>query len=165
MKEVSQYVIIYLAIISISVGMIACKESSKTYMYITEDDIWEIMDEVEVATLNKEIDGVIKHLAPSVVIRVTTDTPIGPQTVLMSREQYHDETLKGWSTTSHHEYRRENEEIKISDDGQIAVVETDIIERQVVQGQTMNTTTHERVTLEIVGGEILVTRIDAFMRM
>jgi CTP:phosphocholine cytidylyltransferase-like protein len=84
----------------------------------------------------------------------------------MSREEYQKETLKGWSMTSDNEYSRENEEIiKISDDGQVAVVETDVIESYVMQGRTIHTTTHERVTLQIIDGEILVTRIDAFMRM
>lgn len=162
MKEVSKYTIL-ITIILVTICMVACKKTPP--VYITEDDIYEIMDEVEVATLDKDIDGVIKYLAPSVIIRVTTDTPFGPQTVRMTCEQYQNETLKGWAMTSHNEYRHENEEIKISDDGQIAVVETDVIERYVVQGQTINTTTHERVTLEIVDGEILVTRIDALMNI
>lgn len=164
MKIIPKYFVIFLAIFSfIIIGIFACKKSSP--MYITEGDIWEIMDEVEIATLDKDINGVIKHLAPSVVIRVTTNTPLGPQKVQMTREEYKAETLKGWAMTSNNEYRFENEEIKISDDGQIAVVETDVIERYVLQGQTINTTTHERVTLEVVDGEILVTRIDATMSM
>jgi hypothetical protein len=162
MKKVSCYFISFLAMMSVSIGMIACKESSTTY--ITEDDIWKIMDEVEVATLHKDIDGVMKHLAPSVVINVTVSSPYGPQNVPMSREKYQKETLKGWSMTSDNEYRRENEKIKLSDDGQIAVVETDVIESYVLQGKTNHTRTQERVTLEVVDGEILVTRIDAFMR-
>jgi len=164
MKKVSRYFIAFLAIMSVSIGMIACEESSTKYTYITEDDIWNIMDEVEDATLDKDIDGVMKHLSPSVVINVTVSSPYGPQKVPMSREKYRKETLKGWSMTSQYEYRHENEEIKISDDGQIAVVEADIIESYVLQGKTINTTTHERVTLEVVDGEILVTRIAAFMR-
>lgn len=163
MKKVSWFFIAFFAIMSISIGMSACKESSTTY--ITEDDIWNIMDDVEFATLDKDIDGVMKYLAPSVVIHVTVSSPYGPQKVPMSREQYQGETLKGWSMTSDNEYRRENEEIKLSDDGQTAVVETDVIESYVLQGETIHTRTHERVTLQVVDGEILVTRIDAFMRM
>jgi hypothetical protein len=165
MKKGPQFFIVSLAIISVFFCMFACKDSSKTYTYITEDDIWHIMDEVEIATLDKDIDGIMKHLAPSVVIRVTVETPYGPQRVKRSREEYKQETLNMWLMISHHEYRRENEELKISDDGQVAVVETDIIERHVVHGQTVDTTTYERVTLEIIDGQILVTKIDAFMRM
>jgi len=124
-----------------------------------------IMDEVEVATLNKDIDGVMKYLAPSVVINVYLSSPYGPQKVPMTREEYQKETLKGWSMTTDYEYRLENEEIiKISDDGQTAVVETDVIESYVMEGRTIDTSTHERITLQVVDGEILVTRINAFMR-
>lgn len=164
MTKVPRYFFSFLVIISVSMGMIACKESSTTY--ITEDDIWNIMDEVEVATLDKDIEGVMKHLALSVVIHVYISSPYGPQKVPMSREEYQRETLKGWSMATDYEYRLENEEvIKISDDGQTAVVEADAIESYVLDGRTINTSTHERITLQVVDGEILVTRINAFMRM
>jgi hypothetical protein len=68
--------------------------------------------------------------------------------------------------TTNYEYRCENDEIiKISDDGQTAVVETDVIESYLLQGEPIYTRTHERVTLQVVDGEILVTRIDASMTM
>ena len=68
--------------------------------------------------------------------------------------------------TTDYEYRLENEEIiKISDDGQTAVVEADVIESYVLHGKTIDTSIHERITLQVVDGEILVTRINAFMRM
>jgi len=124
------------------------------------------MDDVEGATLDKDIDGVMKHMSPSVVINVIMYTPLGPQKTQRSREQYKKETLNLWSQMTYYDYRRENDEMKkISDDGQVAVVETDVIESYVVQGKAINTKIHERVTLEVVDGEILVTRIDAFMRM
>jgi hypothetical protein len=158
----SSFIILFMFLLSLCA--LACKDSSQTAT-ITDDDIWEIMDEVEIATLNKDIDGVMKHLAPSVLIRVSVETPYGPQRVKRSREEYKKETLDLWSMTSHNEYRRENEEIKISDDGQVAVVETDIIESHVIEGQTVDSETYERVTLEIIDGHILVTKIDAFIRM
>jgi hypothetical protein len=164
MKKVLGFFISFLVIISVSMGMFACKGSSKTY--ITEDDIWNIMDEVEVATLNKDIEGAMKYLAPSAVIHVYLITPYGPQKVPMTREEYQRETLKGWAMATDYEYRLENEEIiKISDDGQTAVVEADVIESYVLNGRTVNTSAHERITLQVVDGEILVTRINAFMRM
>ena len=164
MKKVPGYFISFLASILLLIGTVACKKSSTTY--ITEDDIWNIMDEVKIATLDKDIEGVMKHLAPSVVINVYLSSPYGPQKKPMSREEYQKETLKGWSMTTDNEYRRENEEIiKISDDGQTAVVETDVIESYVMGGRTIHTSTHERVTLQVVDREILVTRINAFMSM
>ena len=164
MKDVPRFIIAFLAIMSVSICISACKESSA--LYIREDDIWNIMDDVEGATLDKDIDGVMKHLSPSVVINVIMYTPLGPQKTQRSREQYKQETLNLWSQMTYYDYRRENDEIKkISDDGQVAVVETDVIESYVVQGKAINTKIHERVTLQVVDGKILVTRIDAFMRM
>jgi len=161
MKEVSRFIIAFLAMILCLIALNACRESSS--ISITEDTLWNIMDEVEDATVNKDIDGVMKYLAPSVVIHVTVSSPYGPHKVPMSREEYRKETLKAWAMTSDYEYSHENEDIKISDDGQVAVVETDVVESYVMEGRTINTTTHERITLQVVDGEILVTRIDARM--
>jgi len=48
-----------------------CKNSSPQYTAITENDVVTIMDDVGKATLAKDPDGIINHLAPFVVINVS----------------------------------------------------------------------------------------------
>lgn len=136
---------------------------TKKYTIINEDDVLEIMNKVEVATLDKDIEGVMKYIHPYAKIRVTFVNKSEPETIWMSREQYKNSTVEGWSMTSRYEYSRENDQITISEDKQNAVVETDVIESYMYQGQSVNTRTHERITMAIIDGKILVTEIDAFM--
>ncbi|OGW36558.1 MAG: hypothetical protein A2Y97_03350 [Nitrospirae bacterium RBG_13_39_12] len=164
MKKCLKYQLVVLLLIITLAVISACTESSDTCTYITETDIKNIMNEVETATLNKDIDSVVKYMAPSVVIDITVQTPFGPQRHRWSREQYKTETKKVLSMTSHYEYKCENEKITISDDRQSAVVETDVVEVMVIQGQRNETTTHEKTTLEIVDGKILVTKIEGNIR-
>jgi hypothetical protein len=164
-KRNRNYVVFFLLIITSAVGITACTDSSPEYTFITENDVLEIIEAVETATQEKDIDNIIKRMSSSVEINISLDTIFGPQKQRWSREQYQKETEKGWAMASSYEYKRENDKVKISDDGQSAVVEADIIETMVVQGNRMRSTTHEKVTIEIIDGQLLVTHLDAVVRM
>jgi hypothetical protein len=156
--------IFFLLILAAIAGISGCKESSPHYTMITEKDVMAIMNEVERATLAKDLDGVIKHLAPFVVINVSMTSPEStfvPQWVQLSRDQYKEELKKTFPKLTRHEYRRENDMITISDDKRSALAETDVIEVLGIDGKETRTTTHEKTVLEIIDGKLLVTQLDA----
>ena len=160
---VTQWILLFLLLTCIA-GISGCKESPSQYTEITENDILTIMNEVERATLAKDLDSVIKHLAPFVVINITmasNDSPFMPQRVQISRDQYAEELKKVFAKLSYHEYRRENAKITISDDKRSAKTETDIVEIIVMDEKETRTTTHETSALEIIDENILVTSINA----
>jgi hypothetical protein len=145
-------------------GFTACRESTPGLVTIGEQDVVRVMNEVEAATRGKDIEGVIRHLAPFVVITVSLDDPFNLEKKQMTRDQYKAELQKVFAKASLHEYGRENESIAIREDGKSAVVETDVIERVVMDGLEHRTTTHERAVLEIIDGHIVVTALDAVVR-
>ncbi|MFZ5906337.1 MAG: hypothetical protein ACOYVJ_02865 [Nitrospirota bacterium] len=142
----------------------ACRDSSSNHTTITENDIRTMMQEVEAATLGKDLDGIMKHLAPFVVITVSMETPYGLQRIQMTRDQYREELKKTFAGLSHYEYEHDNDQITVAPDGRTAITETVVTEVLVVDGQESRTTTREKVYLEIVDGEILVSRIDGTIR-
>lgn len=156
------FLLILAAAISLIIG---CKNSSPQYTAITENDVMIIMNEVQKATLAKDLDGVINHLAPFVVINVSmmgsTEPTFMPQQIQMTRDQYKEELKKVFSKLTLHEYKRENDKITISDDKRSAITETDVIEVMVIDGKETRTTTHERTVLEIIDGKLVVTHLDA----
>ena len=160
-RQTIKYLISTVLIIALYLNVAGCTDTSRTYSHITEQDILEIMDNVEVSLLNKDIDEVTKYMSPSVEINISRDTPVGPRTERWTRDKYKAETETALSMVSNYEYRRENEVVKISDDMKSAVVETDIIEVMELFGNRIKTTTHERVVMEIIDGNLLVTRMDA----
>ncbi len=164
--KVFNFRVFFCAFLVLSVsGIVSCKDSSQTYVFITEDDVEAIMLEVEIATQNRDIDNVVKYMSPSVVINITVDAPQGTRKVRWSRQQYKKETKKSWAMISDYVYKRENDKISISDDGQSAVVESEVFESMSVQGQTLKAETHEKVFLEIIDGELLVTQLDGYIKM
>lgn len=130
---------------------------------ITERDIKAVLDEVENATVNRDVEGIVKYLAPFVVISLSMQTPDGLKSVQFSRDAYRKELEKNYLQTVKHEYRRENTVIKIRDDGKEAAVEADIRERVVLRDKEIRTITRERAVLEIIEGKIMVTVLDGFV--
>ena len=160
-RQIIKYLILISCIFAFYLNIAGCTDDSRTYSYITEQDIQEIMDNVEEALINNEIDEVIKYMSPSVEINISRDTPLGPRTERWTRDKYMAETETALDMVSNYEYRRDNEVIRISDDMLSAVVETDIIESMNIFGNRIKTTTHERVVMEIIDGNLLVTKMDA----
>jgi hypothetical protein len=160
-KRYLKHAALLLLVLAAVANISGCKESSPQFTTVTENDVVAIIDEVERVTLAKDINGVIKHLAPFVIINLSMETPFGIQRVQMSRDQYKEELQKLFSKASHHEYRYENVKITVSDDSRSAVVESDVIERIVMEGKDIRTKTHERTVIEIIDGKLLVTSLDA----
>jgi hypothetical protein len=160
-KHYLKHAVSLLLVLAAIANISGCKESSPQYTIITENDVVAIMDEVRTETLAKDTNGVIKHLAPFVIINLSMETPFGMQRTQMSRVQYKEELQAVFSKATHHEYQCENVKITISDDSRSAIVETDVIERIVMEGQDVRTKTHEKTVLEIIDGKLLVTSLDA----
>lgn len=165
MRDSVVQVMSFILILAATALISGCKNSSPQYTAITENDVITVMNEVEKATITKDLDGVINRLAPFVVINVTMmgpeDPTFMPQQIQMTRDQYKEELKKVFSKLTLHEYKRENDKITISDDKQSAITETDVIEVMVIDGKETRTTTHERAVLEIIDGKLVVTHLDA----
>ena len=159
--------LLFLLMLSLIALNIGCKNPSPQYTAITESDVLAVMNEVEKATLAKDLDGVINHLAPFVVINVSavdsTEMTFIPQKIQMTRDQYKEELKKAFSKLTRHEYKRQNDKITISEDKRSAITETDVIEAMVMDGKEMTSTTHEKTVLEIIDGKLLVTHLDALI--
>ena len=164
-RQIIKYLISIILIFVLYLSISGCTDTSRTYSHITEQDIQEIMDNVEEALLNEDIDEVIEYMSPSVEINISRDTPVGPRTERWTRDKYKAETETALSMVSNYEYRRENEVVRISDDMQSAVVETDVIEAMELFGNRIKTTTHERVVMEIVDRNLLVTKMDVKVKV
>jgi hypothetical protein len=159
------HIIIFFLILASVMGLSSCRESSPQYTSIGESDVTEIMKEVETATLKKDIQGVIRHMSPAVLITLSMETSSGSRKKFMSREQYEEELKTLFSRASYHDYKHENDRITISDDRKSATIETDVIEVIVIEGQKIRTTTHEKAVMEIENGRLLVKRLDAVIEI
>ena len=70
----------------------SCKSSSNV---ITEEDIKWMMRDVEDANIKKDVNRVINHMAPDVIINLTMKSAFGMQNIRLTRDEYKDQLEKG----------------------------------------------------------------------
>lgn len=153
-----------LVIFVVIAGSNSCKKAPVALQVITEDDIREMIYDVEAANRNRDIEGIMRYLSPDVEITITLDTLFGPQKMQWTRTKYKIETKNAWANASSYTYKRQNDHIAVSDDGQSAHVETDIFEVITIQGKTIKQKTRENIDIEIIGGRLLVTKLEAIIK-
>ncbi len=152
---VSGYILICIVLVF---ATSSCKSSAKV---ITEEDIKWMMRDVEDANMKRDVNRVINHMAPDVIINLTMKSAFGMQNVRLTRDEYKAQLEKGWASATYYEYRVTNKKLTISEDGKSAFTESDVNEVLEVQGKRAETSSHQKTFLEIVDGKILVTRLDA----
>jgi ketosteroid isomerase-like protein len=144
--------------VGLSLAISSCKLSSKV---ITEEDIKWMMRDVEDANKKKDVNRVINHMAPDIVINLTMKSAFGMQNIRFTRDEYKAHIEEGWAKATLYEYHVTNKKLTISEDGRSAFTESDVTEVLEVQGKRAESSSHQKTFLEIVDGKILVTRLDA----
>ena len=120
-----------------------------------------MMRDVEDANIKKDVNRVINHMSPDVVINLTMKSAFGMQNIRLTRDEYKSQLEKGWASATYYEYHVANKKITISQDGKSAFTEADVTEVLEAQGKRTETSSHQKTFLEIIDGKILVTRLDA----
>lgn len=152
------------AAILLTVFLLAGCSGTVSSPRITETDVKALLDDVEKATLNRDVDGVVRHLAPFVVITLIMNTPEKQGIVQLTRDQYRSELEKAHALIVQHEYRRDHSVITVRDDGREATAEAEVRERIVLRDREMRTITRERAVLEIIDGKLMVTVLEGLVR-
>ncbi len=95
-------------------------------------------------------------------VQITFNIEYGPgQTEVMelTKQQYGAVLDLGWKTVEDYKYEISN--LKITFEGEIAIVTADIIETSTINGQNIVSNVKEIATVERVNGKLLFTKIYA----
>lgn len=124
----------------------------------TEAEVRAVLERVDRAGQARDVDAIAGALAEGARISITL---LAGSTVV-DRFSYDKRTYlaalrDGWAQASDYSYRRANQRIVVS--GAVATATADVFEHASVPGVVMRTQTRETVTLERVGGSVVITRI------
>jgi len=139
--------VFFLVIISFAT-LVSC---SSSYDSLTEEIVRGVISELDAATENMDADPFSDALSDDVKIVITINMQGQSQVIrpLLLEE--------GWAEASNYEYTRTN--LKIDIQGDKAFITAIIRESMTVRGRTMNTRTHEKVTMELINGKPLITKV------
>lgn len=128
---------------------------------LTKQILQKMVQEVEKASVSRDVNVVLKYIAPEVRIVTKVKTPSGEQTVPMDYETYKTALVQTWSAAKEYHYKREKLDIKISPDQKEATITAVVRESYVMDGDRMTTVAREVSTVRLVNGRPMIVKINA----
>lgn len=128
---------------------------------ISERQIRDIFDAMATATKQKDVDGIVKYMAPKIAIKMTLQLGTRSQQLSLTREQYRQYLEQGFAITQHYSSQYKNLKIQIAPNGQIGTTTYTLVEETTLKGQpgTITSTAQETVKFERIQGQLLATAV------
>jgi len=126
---------------------------------LTEEAVMELVERMDDATTYMDTIVLSECLAPSAVFTFK----FRGQSKKMKAGAYLETLETGWEKCEDFQYERENQVIRLGKDGKSAVVEADVTEAYVIRGKETTSRSHEKVTMKLIDGELLVVKASAVM--
>ncbi len=126
---------------------------------IRESQIRKILDAMEAAASQKDVDGILKYMAPNITIKITVQLGTRAQHITLTREQYRQYLQQGFQTTQTRTGKYTKLKIQVAPNGKTATATYTLVEEATLVGQpgTFKSTTQETVKFEQIKGQILET--------
>ena len=135
--------------------VISC--SSSSYEELTEELVRSVISKLDDATESRDATVISDALSEDASIVITINMEGQTQVFKPSKQEYIVMLEEGWAAASNYEYKRTN--LKIKMEGDKAMITAIIRESMSVRGRKLNTRTHERVTMELINGMPLITKV------
>jgi hypothetical protein len=133
---------------------------------ITETDIEVMLTSIDKAAKKGNVDGVIAFWAPDIKIKMSVLNPgqTKEEEGTLTKDEYAARARRNMRRKRLYQYERKNTRIKIYDD-ETAMVTCDIYEVLKVPEGTLRSATSEVAYLTLRDGKIVITGIEARMRV
>ncbi|MBW4678659.1 MAG: nuclear transport factor 2 family protein [Microcoleus vaginatus WJT46-NPBG5] len=155
------------------VGPVSAKEAIPNFtaqatqqtQKITESQIRNILEQMKVATKNRNADTITKFMSPKIAIEVTLQAATGSQTLRLSREEYRGYLEQGFQRMQNYNGSYSNLKVQVSPDGKTATATFNANEEITFQGQKIRSNSAETIRFELIQGKILATSLKAVSRI
>ncbi|PSB25072.1 nuclear transport factor 2 family protein [Stenomitos frigidus] len=128
---------------------------------ISERQIRDLFNAMATATDQRDVDGIMKYMAPKIAIKMTIRLGTHSQTLNLTREQYRQYLQQGFEVTQRYSSQYKNLKIKIAPNGQTATATCTLVEESTLKGQpgTLASISQETIKFERIKGQILATAV------
>ena len=132
---------------------------------ITEAQIRNILEQMKVATKNKNAEGITKFMSPNVAIEITVQAASGSQTLRLTGQEYRQYLEQGFQMMQNYNGSYSNLKVQINPDGKAATAIFDVNEEVSFQGQKIRSSSAETIRFELIQGKILATSVKAVSKI
>jgi ketosteroid isomerase-like protein len=133
---------------------------------INETQIRQIIDAMQAASNSRNLDGIMQHLAPKVVIEMTIESPVAPQSFRLTKNEYRQYLQQGFGMTQNYSGKYSDLKVQVAPNGKSATATYLMTETIIVQNQiSLNSTSNSAMKFELIQGQILITSFQANTRI
>lgn len=127
---------------------------------LTKSSVKDMLEDMNTAASNLDIDSIVKKIHPNASITMNITINNQKQVMRVTKVQYEKLLRQGLKASTSYKHEISNLEIQLQDGKAFAsmhIKETIEINNQVHVGESI-----ENLTIELIGGEIIITGIVAF---
>ena len=130
---------------------------------LTEDTVKQVISRIDKAVNDQNASALAKELSADASIKFNVSVKGRKQAVTASKRRYISMLEQSWAQYSNYKYSRSNMTIDIEDNK--ALVSAVVQESMMFLGQKVSGSTKEEVTIELVDGRPLVTKVIGHTRL
>lgn len=133
--------------------------------FITRQQVVALLDEMEKAAKNRDIEALISYISPKAQFKVTIEG-FGPQpqTMMLNRDQYREYSLQALNAIETYDFKRGDTVINIDPDGQTAFVADESYETVTMRGRVISTVIRGTSTLKLEDGKLVLVSSESVGR-
>ncbi len=129
--------------------------------YEAMERIHDILTDLDQASNDRNIDGLLEHVAPHATFRLIVEGPRGREVRnFRDREEYRREILAGLLMQKDLKWVRQNTDVRFTPDGRTATVSVLGTQEVTVQGRRLALAIDDTITFSLEGGEPVITAFD-----
>jgi len=126
---------------------------------ITDEQIQQVIDATDVASMNRDAAGIGEHLSDTFVKTLEFRYKKWMAKVKVRKDKYLALIHEGWADSGTYYYQRDDTEIHIMPDGLSGESQSTITENIVQDGEKMTSKFREYATYELENGRPVITRV------
>lgn len=126
-----------------------------------ESEIEAVLQQIDAAVEDHDVDGIMAHIAEDAELAVTTRMGGRSQTQQLSASQYRRALKEAFEQSQDYEYERIEAKIDVALDGASATVDSRIEESMRIRGRNFRSDTDENAVFEHRDGRFMLTSVQA----
>lgn len=130
---------------------------------ITKSNVEAIIKKVDSAILTLDANKISDSMSDNIVIIMNVTMEGKKHVIKPSKKEYLAMLQQGWDIYKNYTYKKSNIVIKI--EGNRAVVTSDVSESMTVNGKKMSGESKEEITITLINGKPLITKVVGYTTM
>ncbi len=130
---------------------------------LTEESVKAIIAKADNAASTLNANGISNVMSKNAIIVMNINMKGKEHVLKPSKQEYIAMLQQGWSTYKNYKYTKSDVVIKI--EGKKALVTANVKESMTVQGQNVSGESKEELTIELVNGKPLITKVIGYTSM